>query len=93
MGSVRDSGDVGNEWRLPGSGSTICSADVSVGRGSSQSLFQAVQGNNAKTIASILGGPTELASSGDPAQDKLDREMFVQKYQEMHRLGREPTDR
>jgi hypothetical protein len=55
-----------------------------------QNLFQAVQGNNGKTIASILGGPTELAASGDPAQDKLDREMFIQKYQQMHRLGREP---
>jgi hypothetical protein len=55
-----------------------------------QNLFQAVQGNNAKTIASILGGPTELASSGDPAQDKLDREMFVQKYKQMHRVGAEP---
>src|SRR5580704_2231437 len=54
-----------------------------------RTLFQAVQGNNAKTIANILGGPTELASSGDPAQDKLDREMFAQKYQQMHRLGRE----
>jgi hypothetical protein len=54
-----------------------------------RTLFQAVQGNNAKTIASILGGPTELAASGDPAQDKLDREMFVRKYQQMHRLGRE----
>jgi hypothetical protein len=55
----------------------------------SQNLFQAVQGNNAKSIANILGGPTELASSGDAAQDKLDREMFVGKYQQMHRLGRE----
>jgi Protein of unknown function (DUF2950) len=55
-----------------------------------QNLFQAVQANNAKTIANILGGPTELAASGDPAQDKLDREMFVQKYQQMHRVGREP---
>ncbi len=55
----------------------------------SQSLFQAVKGNNAKTIANILGGPTELVSSGDAAQDKLDREMFVQKYQQMHRLGPE----
>ena len=55
-----------------------------------QNLFQAVHGNNAKTIASILGGPTELAASGDPAQDKLDREMFAQKYQQMHRLSREP---
>jgi hypothetical protein len=55
-----------------------------------QTLFQAVQGNNPKTVASILGGPTELAASGDPAQDKLDREMFVQKYQQMHRVSREP---
>jgi len=55
-----------------------------------QNLFQAVQANNAKTIANILGGPTELAASGDPAQDKLDREMFVQKYQQMHRVAREP---
>jgi Protein of unknown function (DUF2950) len=55
----------------------------------SQTLFEAAQGNNAKTIANILGGPTELAASGDPAQDKLDREMFIQKYQQMHRIGRE----
>jgi hypothetical protein len=56
----------------------------------SQSLFQAVQSNNEEAIANILGGPTELTSSRDPGQDKLDREMFAQKYQEMHRLGREP---
>jgi hypothetical protein len=56
----------------------------------SQSLYQAVQSNNEESIAKILGGPTELTSSRDPGQDKLDREMFVQKYQEMHRLGREP---
>ncbi len=54
-----------------------------------QSLFQAVQSNNEQTIAKILGGPSELTSSRDPGQDKLDRELFVQKYQEMHRLGRE----
>jgi DUF2950 family protein len=55
-----------------------------------QNLFQAVKGNNPKAVANILGGPTELAASGDAAQDKLDREMFVQKYQQMHRVGREP---
>jgi hypothetical protein len=53
-------------------------------------LFQAVQQNNGQAIENILGGPTELASSHDEAQDKLDRELFVRKYQEMHRLGREP---
>jgi Protein of unknown function (DUF2950) len=55
----------------------------------SQSLFEAVQHNNMQGIANILGGPTELTSSGDEAQDKAERELFVQKYQEMHRLGRE----
>jgi hypothetical protein len=55
----------------------------------SQNLFQAVQDNNVQAIANILGGPTELTSCGDEAQDKLDRELFVKKYQEMHRLGRE----
>ena len=54
-----------------------------------QSLFQAVQNNDEKTIASILGGPTELTSSHDPGVDKVDRERFVEKFQEMHRLGRE----
>jgi hypothetical protein len=54
-----------------------------------QSLFQAVQSNNEQAIANILGGPTELTSSRDPGQDKAERELFVQKYQEMHRLRRE----
>src|ERR1700678_337890 len=55
----------------------------------SQTLFQAVQRNDGAVIVNILGGPSELASSGDVAQDKVDREMFVQKYQEMHRLARD----
>lgn len=55
-----------------------------------QRLFQAVQGNQEQDIANILGGPSELASSRDDAQDKVDRQLFVEKYQEMHRLGREP---
>ena len=55
----------------------------------SQSLFEAVQSNDEHVIANILGGPTELTTSSDPGQDKVDREMFVQKYQEMHRLKRE----
>ena len=54
-----------------------------------QTLFQAVQSNNTDAIAKILGGPTDLTSCGDPAQDQRDREMFVQKYKEMNRLGRD----
>jgi hypothetical protein len=55
----------------------------------SKSLFEAVKANDNELIVKILGGPTELASSGDESQDKLDRECFVQKYQEMHRMVRE----
>ena len=54
-----------------------------------QSLFQAVQSNSEAAISQILGGSTDLASSHDDGQDKVDREIFVQKYQEMHRLHRE----
>jgi len=55
----------------------------------SQALFKAVHGNDEQAIANILGGPTELTTSPDKGQDKLDRDLFVKKYQEMHRLGRE----
>jgi hypothetical protein len=55
----------------------------------SKSLFQAVQSGQEQDITNILGGPSELASSRDDAQDKVDRQLFVEKYQEMHRLGRE----
>jgi homogentisate 1,2-dioxygenase len=55
----------------------------------SQTLFQAVQSNNEAAITKILGGPTELATSRNDDQDKVDRELFVQKYQQMHRLHRE----
>ena len=54
-----------------------------------KSLFQAVQGNDENAIANILGGPTDLTSSGEKGQDKVDRDLFAQRYQAMHRLGRE----
>jgi hypothetical protein len=55
----------------------------------SQSLFQAVQSNNEKAITNILGGPADLTSSTEPGQDQAERDLFVQKYQEMHRIGRD----
>ena len=50
------------------------------------SLVQAVESNDTQAIAKILGGPTDLASAHDDAADKQDRELFVKKYQQMHRL-------
>lgn len=54
-----------------------------------KALFQAVQQNDRVSVAKIVGGPSELSSCGDAAQDKADRDMFVRKYQEMNRLGRD----
>jgi hypothetical protein len=51
-------------------------------------LFLAVQSANEQAVVRILGGNKELVSSGDEAEDKLDRDQFVQKYEEMHRLVR-----
>lgn len=55
-----------------------------------RALVVAVQGNDEQAITHILGGDEEVASSGDELEDKRDRQRFVQKYQEMHRLVREP---
>jgi hypothetical protein len=40
-------------------------------------------------VTTILGGAGKLISSDDSAQDTLERDRFVQKYQEMHRWVRE----
>jgi hypothetical protein len=53
-------------------------------------LFLAVQSDNEQALTRILGGGKELVSSDDEIEDQLDREQFAGKYQEMHRLVREP---
>jgi hypothetical protein len=52
-------------------------------------LYQAVKHGDTGEIAKILGGASELASTADPDQDKNERDMFVEKYKEMHRLASE----
>lgn len=51
-------------------------------------LFNAVQNSNEQALESILGAK-EISSSGDGVEDRLERERFTRKYQEMHRLVRE----
>jgi hypothetical protein len=60
------------------------SADAAI-----HALFVAVQSDNDEALAQILGGGVELVSTDDKAQDKLEREQFGRKYEEMHRLVRE----
>jgi hypothetical protein len=56
----------------------------------SSALFQAVQNNDEEAMERILGAGKEVTSSSDEIEDKLERERFGEKYQEMHRLVREP---
>ncbi len=56
----------------------------------SNALFQAVQNSDEEAVERILGAGKEVTSSSDEIEDKLERERFSQKYQEMHRLVQEP---
>jgi hypothetical protein len=63
---------------------TYQSAEDAVG-----ALVRALQSGNEQTVEQVLGAENELVSSADPAADELDREQFVQKYRQMHRLVRQ----
>jgi hypothetical protein len=52
-------------------------------------LFQAVQKEDKQFLEAILGAGKEVTSSSDEVEDKLEREQFSKKYQEMHRLVQE----
>ncbi len=57
----------------------------------SRALVTAAQSNDEKAMLNILGPDgKQIVSSGDEAEDAQTRANFVQKYQEMHRLMKEP---
>jgi hypothetical protein len=57
----------------------------------SKALVTAVESNDEKQMLDILGPEgKKLVSSGDETEDANTRANFVQKYQEMHRLVKEP---
>lgn len=52
-------------------------------------LFEAAKKEDEQALEAILGAGKDVTSSSDEVEDKLEREQFSQKYQEMHRLVRE----
>jgi hypothetical protein len=57
----------------------------------SQALVTALQNDDQPALMKILGsGANDIISSGDPTEDKSERAQFVEKYQQMHRLVKEP---
>ena len=57
----------------------------------SNALVTATKNNDETAMREILGPDgKQIVSSGDDAEDAADRASFVQKYQQMHRLMKEP---
>jgi hypothetical protein len=57
----------------------------------SNALVAAMQSNDEKVLLDILGPDgKQIVSSGDEAEDAESRANFVQRYQQMHRLVKEP---
>ena len=57
----------------------------------SNALVTAVQSNNEKAMLDIFGPDgKQIVSSGDEVEDAQNRANFIQRYQEMHRLVKEP---
>ena len=57
----------------------------------SNALVTAAQSNDEKAMLDILGPDgKQIVSSGDEAEDAESRANFVQRYQQMHRLVKEP---
>jgi hypothetical protein len=52
-------------------------------------LFEAARSGDEQALEAILGAGKEVTSSSDEVEDKLEREQFTQKYEEMHRLVQE----
>jgi hypothetical protein len=65
---------------------TFASADDA-----SQALFTAAQSGDKSALLAILGpAGAPIVSSSDDVQDNKNREEFVARYQQMHRLAKEP---
>ncbi len=59
--------------------------------GASQALVSAAKKNDEKEMLAILGKDAKrIVYSGDEVEDRENRENFVKKYEEMHRLFKEP---
>jgi hypothetical protein len=69
----------------------IGAADLPSAAGAAEALYQAVRDDDRPAIHAILGVADDVVSCGDATMDRRERERFVAKYAEMHRLVREPN--
>ena len=72
-------------------GAAAGTENISSAQEAAKALVAAVQSNDEKALLDILGPDAQqLVSSGDETEDAQNRANFVQRYQEMHRLVKEP---
>src|ERR1700751_1173263 len=76
-------------WARPAFAQASATRTFSSAGEACHALFQAAQKSDERELEAILGTEKEVISSGDEIEDKLDREQFSKKYQEMHRLVQE----
>src|ERR1700745_407794 len=76
-------------WARPVFAQTSATRTFSSAGDACHALFQAAQKSDERELEAILGTKKQVISSGDEIEDKLEREQFSRKYQEMHRLVRE----
>ena len=76
-------------WARPVFAQTSATRTFSSAGEACHALFQAAQKSDERELEAILGTEKQVVSSGDEIEDKLEREQFSRKYQEMHRLVRE----
>ena len=76
-------------WARPAFAQASATRTFSSAGEACKAMFQAIQKSDERELEAILGTEKEVISSGDELEDKLEREQFSQKYQEMHRLVRE----
>ena len=55
-----------------------------------RALHAAVDAHDEQAVESILGAGKDVTSTSDDGEDKVEREHFCQKFEEMHRLVKEP---
>lgn len=70
----------------PGVAQTSGTKTFPSAEGAADALCQAAQNGDEHQLEAILGAGKDVTSSGEEVEDKLEREQFTKKYQEMHRL-------
>jgi hypothetical protein len=78
-------------WAIPAAAQQPGQRTFSSAMEASRSLIEALKADDQPALLNILGPDAKsIISSGDAAEDKIERADLVQKYQQMHRLVNEP---